>query len=140
MSKFYEVSDATVEIFNKIYDEKCISSDIAFRFIGNEKQKQLIKLSKLSDQNVFLTGKQILVSINDELMSIFDDDDIHILIEQEIDKISVNTETGKIKMLKPDLTTFPALINKYGIEKIMKANKIEELYSQQKMDGTEEFI
>ena len=43
-------------------------------------------------------------------------------------------ETGKIKMIKPDLTTFSSLINKYGIEKIARANQVEELYSQQKGD------
>ena len=49
-------------------------------------------------------------------------------------------DTGKIKMVKPDLTTFSSLINKYGIEKIARANKVEELYSQQKEDAQEDFL
>jgi hypothetical protein len=61
------------------------------------------------------------------------------LIEQEIDKISIETESGKIKMIRPDLTTFSSLITKYGVEKVARANKVEELYQQQKADGTEEF-
>jgi hypothetical protein len=60
--------------------------------------------------------------------------------ETEIDKISVDTQSGKIKLIKPDLTTFSSLISKYGVDKVAKANQIEELYQQQVKDGKEEFI
>jgi hypothetical protein len=74
------------------------------------------------------------------LINVFDEESIQILIEQEIDKISVNMDTGKIKMVKPDLNTFSSLINKYGIEKIARANKVEELYTQQKEDNQGDFL
>ena len=79
----------------------------------------------------------MLVSINEDLISVFDEESIEILIEQELDKISINMDSGKVKLIKPDLTTFSSLINKYGIEKIAKANKVEELYSQQQKDNQE---
>ena len=103
-------------------------------------QKNLIKISKISDQFSFLMEKELLVSINEALMLVFDEESVEILIEQEIDKISVNIDTGKIKLVKPDLTTFSSLINKYGIDKIARANKVEELYSEQKQDSEEDFI
>ena len=43
-------------------------------------------------------------------------------------------------MIKPDLTTFSSLISKYGVDKVAKANQIEELYNQQVADGKNEFI
>jgi hypothetical protein len=43
-------------------------------------------------------------------------------------------------MIKPDLTTFSSLITKYGVDKVAKANQVEELYQQQVKDGKEEFI
>jgi hypothetical protein len=94
----------------------------------------------MPDQFSFILEKELLVQINEDLMSVFDPESIQILFEQEIDKISVNMDTGKIKMVKPDLTTFSSLINKYGIEKIAKANKVEELYNQQKEDAQEDFL
>ena len=123
---------------SKVFSKKAFPFNVGFQFVGSESQKNLIKITKMPDQFAFLTDKELLVSINDELMSIFEDESIQILIEQEIDKITVNMDTGKIKMVKPDLTTFSGLINKYGIEKIAKANKVEELYSQQKKDGQED--
>jgi hypothetical protein len=94
----------------------------------------------MPDQFAFILEKELLVSINDDLMSVFEEESIQILMEQEIDKISVNMDTGKIKMVKPDLTTFSGLINKYGIEKVAKANKVEELYAEQKQDAEEDFL
>lgn len=140
MAKFYKVSEETISTFRKIFTKKSFPFNVGFEFIGCESQKNLIKISKLPDQFSFLLEKELLVQINDDLMNVFDEESIQILMEQEIDKISVNMDTGKIKMVKPDLTTFSSLINKYGIEKIARANKVEELYSQQKEDNQEDFL
>ena len=99
-----------------------------------------MKISKLPDQYSFLLEKELMVQVNEDLMSVFDEESITILIEQEIDKVSIDSQSGKIKMIKPDLTTFSAIINKYGVDKVAKANQVEELYQQQVKDGKEEFI
>lgn len=139
MSKFYEVSSDTVDRFNEIFNKKSFPLAIKFQFIGSESQKTVIKISKLPDQYVFLLEKELLVTINEDIMSVFDDESITILIEQEIDKVSIDVQSGKIKMVKPNLNTFSSLITKYGVEKVTRANGIEELYNQQKLDK-EEFI
>ena len=140
MAKFYKVSEETINTFKKIFSKKSFPFNVGFEFLGCESQKNLIKISKLPDQFAFILEKELLLQVNEDLMNVFDEESIQILIEQEIDKISVNMDTGKIKMVKPDLTTFSSLINKYGIEKIARANKVEELYSQQKEDNQEDFL
>jgi hypothetical protein len=53
----------------------------------------------------------------------------------------IDSQSGKIKMIKPDLSTFASLITKYGVDKVAKANQIEELYHQQTNDSDKaEFI
>ena len=142
MDNFYEVSEDTIKTFFEIFNKKSFPVSIGFQFIGNEKQKELIKITKISDPYAFLVKKEILVSINDDLMSVFDEESITILMEQEIDKININIETGKIKLVKTDLNTFSSIVNKYGVEKVARANKVEELYQEQKKDSKtdEEFI
>ena len=142
MDKFYEVSEDAIARFYEVFNKKSFPVSIKFQFVGCEKQKELIKVSKIADHFAFILQKEILVSINDDLMSVFDDESITILIEQEIDKININIETGKIKFIKTDLNTFSAIVNKYGVEKVARANKVEELYNEQKKDGKtdEEFI
>jgi hypothetical protein len=88
----------------------------------------------------FLLEKELLIIMNEDLLRVFDDESVNILIEQELDKVSISIDTGKIKLVKPDLTTFSAIVSKYGIEKVARANQVEELYDQQKKDGNDEFI
>jgi len=141
MDKYYELPDESVDKFYEVFNNKSFPIGVSFQFLGNGKQKELIKISKIPDQYAFILEKEILVSINDDLMSVFDELSIQILMEQEIDKINLNIETGKIKLVKPDLNTFSSLINKYGVEKVSRANKVEELYNEQVKDGKQdEFI
>lgn len=135
MDKYYEISEDTIARFYEVFNKKSFPVSIKFQFVGCEKQKELIKVSKIPDHFAFVIQKEIFVSINDDLMSVFDDESITILIEQEIDKININIETGKIKFIKTDLNTFSAIVNKYGVEKVARANKVEELYQEQKKDG-----
>ncbi len=127
MSKYYKLSDDTIDTFNEILKKKLLSTCINFEFIGCETQKCLIKINKIPENYLFIIGKELLVSINEDVMLNFDNESIEILIEQEIDKISINMDSGKIKMIKPDLTTFSGLVEKWGLDKISRALQIEIL-------------
>lgn len=142
MENFYHLSDEAKERFFEVFQKKSFPVAIKFQFEGDEKQKELIKISIIPPKYAFLLEKELLVSINETILDAFDEESVTILFEQEIDKIHMNIETGKIKMVKPDLTTFSSLINKYGVDKVARANKVEELYQQQVKDGQadEEFI
>lgn len=137
MSKYYELSDETISKFNEVFNTKTFPLAVRFQFVGCESQKQLIKISKMPEHFEFLLEKELLVIMNEDLFRVFDDESITILIEQELDKISISIDTGKIKLVKPDLTTFSGIVSKYGIEKVARANQVEELYDQQKKDGNE---
>ena len=141
MDNFYELSEDTTGKFFEIFNKKSFPLSIKFQFIGDEKQKELIKVSLINPKISFLLGKEILISVNEDIMNAFDDESVTILMEQEIDKIYINIETGKMKLIKTDLNTFSSLVNKYGVEKVARANKVEELYQDQKRDARdEEFI
>lgn len=139
---YYDLDSSTEDLFMEIFNKKSFPMNIKFLFQGNSKQKQLVKVSKISDQYAFALGKELLISINEDLLNVFDDDSITILIEQEIDKININMESGKIKLVSTDLNTFSSIVNKWGVEKVARANKVEELYVDQQKDakGDEEFI
>lgn len=137
MDNFYEISEDTIEEFMEVFNKKTFPTRIEFLFIGNSKQKDLIKITKIPDDYAFELKKELKVMINEDLMIAFDDESRLILIEQELDKVSMHPETGKIKLVKTDLNTFSSIVNKYGVEKVARANKVEELYHQQKADAQE---
>ncbi len=138
---FYELDSTTEGQFIEIFNKKSFPVNIKFLFQGNSKQKQMIKVARIPDQYAFSLNKELLVSINEDLFDVFDEDSITILIEQEIDKININMESGKIKLVSTDLNTFSSIVNKWGVDKVARANKVEELYVDQKADSSnEEFI
>lgn len=142
MDRFYELSeDTTAEFFN-IFNKKAFPVSLKFLFLGDSKQKNVIKITKIPDDYSFALGKELKITINEDLMNAYDDESVEILFEQEIDKININIESGKIKLVRPDLSTFSSLVNKFGIEKVARANKVEELYQEQQNDAKtdEEFI
>ena len=117
MDNFYELSEDTISKFFEVFNKK-------------------------TPKFQFIIGKDLLISINEDILNVFDDESVTILLEQEIDKINMNIETGKIKLVRTDLNTFSSLVNKYGVEKVARANKVEELYKEQQKDAKkdEEFI
>lgn len=140
MDRYTELSEETIEDFMKVFNKKAFPIGIDFQFIGDHKLKTLIKISKLPEDISFVTGKQVKVTINEELIDVYEEESIKILIEQELDKIECNLETGKIKMKKTDLNTFSSIMNKYGAEKVARANQVDELYQEQLKDKAESII
>lgn len=141
MDRFYELSEDTIDDFYQIFNKKSFPVSIKFQFIGDSKQKGLIKISKIADDFAFVLQKELKVTINEDLLNAYDEESSTILFEQEIDKININIDSGKIKLVKTDLNTFSSLVNKYGVEKVARANKVEELYQEQQRDAKdEEFI
>lgn len=140
MSTYYNLSKDAIETFNTIFEQKAFPLGIGFMFVGSENQKELIKITKIPDTFNFLMNKELLVCINEELMSKFDEECVTILIEQELDKISINLDSGKIKFVKPNLSTFTSLINKWGLEKVGRANQVEDLQHEQKLDSEVGFV
>jgi len=134
MDNFYELSEDTISTFFEVFNKKSFPVSIKFQFEGDEKQKELIKISVIPPKYAFIIGKDLLVSINEDVLNVFDDESATILIEQQIESITMNIETGKIKLSKTDLNTFSSLVNKYGVEKVAKANLTQDIYSEQKKD------
>ena len=105
MSKFYKLSDDTIQTFKKVFNRKSFPFNIGFEFVGSESQKNLIKITKLQDPIAFTLEKEMLVSMNEDLINVFDEESIQILIEQEIDKISMNRYEFACNTLKT-ITSF----------------------------------
>jgi hypothetical protein len=140
MDNFYELSEDTVNDFFDVFNKKTFPVQIDFQFIGVKKQKQLIKIAKIADDYAFVLKKDLKVTINEDLMDAFDEESRTILIEQEIDKINMNLESGKIKLIGTDFNTFSSIVVKYGVEKVSRANQVEALFVEQKEDQDNDFI
>lgn len=137
-SPYYEVSEDVIDLFKKTLDEKSLPFDVKLKFQGNSKQKYFVEISKIPEKFAWLLDADVLVSFNEDFFYKIDELAQKILIEEEIDKIYVNADTGKLKMLQPDFVSFSGLINKYGPDEVMRAKGLESLTQQQKEDADSE--
>jgi hypothetical protein len=138
MDRFYELSEDTINDFMTVFRNKSFPIEIKFQFIGDSKQKNLVKIAKIADDYAFVLQRELKITINEDLLNAYDEESIQILFEQEIDKVNINLDSGKIKLVRTDLNTFSGLVNKYGVEKVARANKVEELYQEQQKDSRDE--
>lgn|SRR5574343_795374 len=133
-TKFHEVSEDTKEVFDRIVDKQALPFNIKFHLLSNETQKCLIKINKVSDMYQYITKYDMIVIFNEIYLTALDELSCEILIQQELDRMQCDIQSGKIKMAKPELSTSVGVIKKYGIDDVAKANQLEELYKQQKED------
>lgn len=130
--RYEELSDDVRNKFMEVYDTKSFPIKIGFKFVDDNKLKQLVKIQKISDLYQFVIEKEVMVIFNEALYDKMENDEsIKILIEQELDKLSINIDSGKIKMSKSDLVTSAGLINKYGSDAVLRANQIDSLSNEQ---------
>ena len=132
--RYSNTSEDIISTFMDIVRKKNGSGELKYDFISDSKQKTLVKLKKLNPLDVFKFEKDIRVIINEDMFDKFDDDSIKLLLEEEIDKVVVTYETGKITIRKYDVETFSGIISKYGIDAITKAKNIEILTFEQAAD------
>lgn len=126
-SKYSEVQDVTRKFFNSVL--KKINQPYALKYllINNDKLRGAVKLQKISDIYQYICKSEIIVFFNEELWDLLDDQAKEILLRQELDKVSVNMDSGKLKLLKPDVVTFSGILKKYGFENVARANQLTEL-------------
>jgi len=139
MTNFKELSQDIVDFYNERYDNFTNPININFYFQENNKQKQLIKLTKIPDQYSAIIKKDILIQVNSDYFDAFstDDDNINkILFDKAIDMISYNTEKGTFKIqAKPNFSANEGIIDKYTYESVKMALETERLYEEQKKDS-----
>lgn len=135
-TKFYEVSEDAIAKFNEVFVKKAFPNDVKIKFVGSVKLKKMIEVSILSEKLNFAFGSDLLVVINEDIMDKFDGDEIiSILIEQELSKVGTDNKSGRLKNVPFGFVTSPGLINKYGLEKVGRANQVEELSIKQFTDN-----
>lgn len=131
--KYYELTDETKEYFDSVVSELHFPIHMNFKTIGDNKQKKLIKVMKVSPIWEFLTKSKVIVSINEEL---FDDlkekeDLTNLLFKEELNCIEVDAEKDKIKIDKPNLNTYNSIVERYGFDKVKEAKDLEKSVLEQ---------
>jgi hypothetical protein len=136
MSKeqYHELADYIVDYFKEKQSSLNLPVDLKYVYQADDKQKALIKISKIPDKYAVLLESEVLVSFNEDYFDAFDDESKAILVEQELALLEFDLDKGQLKIGKPDLMTSSGILSKYGVDAVGRANQLRELYTQQQAD------
>ncbi len=143
VQRYYDLGDDTIQRTNGLIS-KFVNSPVRleYSFIGDNKLKKLIKVTKVADNYKFLLKKDVVVTINEALWDALshEDDVIELLVREEFNTLVINTESGKIKIDKPSFTSSNSIIEKYTFEEVKRAKDMEKLTLEQAEEKEKEVV
>lgn len=139
MSKeqFTDLSEDIIEYFTAAEQKLAMPIDLKYVYQADNKQKTLVKITKIPDKYAVIIKAELLVCFNEDFFDNFDDEARDILISQELALVECNFEKGTVKIAKADLITSKGVLKKYGVEAVERANQVRDLYNQQKEDAAQ---
>lgn len=136
--QYHELAEYVIEYYKAMETKLGIPVDVKSTYLADDKQKTLVKISKINDKYSSLLKADILVSFNENLFDAFDDEILNILIDQELALVEFDYEKGTVKIGKADLITSYGIIARYGVEAVERANKCGDLYNKQQAEKEKE--
>lgn len=106
----------TEDLFSNVLDATSIPKSIRFELIASNDMKEVGKVSKANEILKYMTEIDIVVLINETIFDKLGDDQKKMVIEELLAQVFWDSNSGKIKLIKPDVNTFSLLIKKYGID------------------------
>lgn len=120
MSKFFEITEENVVLFNKVLDETSIPHWIEFKLLGNNNQKKLYEVRKLSELYEFISdGTQVVIIINEDIFDQLPDDMKELTYHELLAGIHLN-DSDKILIDEYDFKTYSGVLTKYGSDEMIK--------------------
>lgn len=146
MAKLRKSSEDVIEFVEKIISEETLLENyITWRILSNDKQKQLIQVSKSSAITEYFAQMRdsVIIIINEELFDVLapqheEQEDLRkLMIEDALSTIicETNEKTGemKISISKPQICITTGCYAKYG-EKLVHAAEVSALAYNQLME------
>jgi len=114
--KLEGVLKETEELFVKVLNNTSIPKSIRFELIASNDMKDVGKVAKANEILKYMTEVDIIVLLNENIFDRLGDDQKSMIIEELLAQVYWDSNSGKIKLIKPDVNTFSLLIKKYGID------------------------
>lgn len=117
MIKYEEPFADILEMFEKVILGSGLDKyGVNVKLLVNNKQKELTKVIKLSELTTHLTSEHIVITYNQSIFEQLTEGQQKMVIDEALAQIYYDAEKDKLIMVKPDLTTYSLLLQKYGYE------------------------
>jgi len=137
MAKFDEAHDGIVEMFNEVLNNTIIERmGIRIKVLVDNTLKNVVEIKKSTPLLKHETGNDFYLFINE---TIFDQLEManarfpRMVLEEELAKVSYDSDKDAVIMLTPDVKTFSSILKKYTYENYeVLTESIKTLYLAEK--------
>jgi hypothetical protein len=129
---FEEIFKETENLFNDVLNSTAIPKFLKFKVIGCNEQKELYKLGKTNPLIKYLTGIDIFVTINEDVFNQLSDKQKFVILQECLAQVYYDMDTDKLKLIKPDVTTFSRILEVFGIKEYMELKETISAIQNQK--------
>ena len=142
MANFENASRETAEVFNQVMTNALLDNYIDYRLVVNNKLKEIGRATKNSDLNRFLSGQDLVITINEEVFEQLEVADQRIVAESIIAGVHYDTEKDRLNVNKGDIPAIHSgVVEKYGVDRYFNIQRlIKEVQSQLKDAKAEEGV
>ena len=140
MAKYEDVADETREVFKNILADRDLERIITVDIVNDKKLKndEGYKIGKANPYASFKSGVDVVIYINEDVFDRLDDAQQRILADEAITGISVNLETGALKIEGFNFKTHKGVIEKYSNDIILTFKEsIKSVYDKLKEEEAE---
>lgn len=117
MSKFEEVFEDTLELFQKHINESSIPKFIKIKILSNNKiKKDFGSVNKSQDIVKYMTDYDIIIQVNEPIFDQLEGTQKEYIVNDLLAKIVYDMDKDKITIINPDVSTFSGVLRKYGID------------------------
>lgn len=106
----------TEDLFKKVLDQTSIPKSINFELIASNNMKDVGKVVKANEILKYMTEVDIIILLNENIFDRLEEDQKTMILEELLAQVYWDADSGKIKLIKPDVNTFSLLIKRYGID------------------------
>jgi len=130
--KFEEIFNETDNLFKEVLEKTSIPKFVKFKVVGCQEQKEIYKLSKTNPLVHYITGIDILITLNEDIFSQLNDLQQKVVLQECLAQVYYDMDNDKLKLLKPDVSTFSRILEQYGVKEYMELKEVISAIQNQK--------
>lgn len=115
MATYLEAQDDYTKLFNDLVNSKGLAPLLNLTVIHAPELKDVAQVVKTNDITQFLSGQDVIIKLNEEIMDQLSDDQRALVAEELITQVEVG-ESGKVSINKGDIQTHLLLLKKHSLD------------------------
>lgn len=131
MSRYSEIGKDNLELLEIEFSKAGLDNYMSFTALHDGRAKEVMDVKKASAIVTYFSRAEVIFYINEEILDMLDDNTKKMVIEEQVSRVSFDTEKEKLNILPYDFSIMKGMLAKYNSEEILSVKESVEIAYQQ---------